>query len=684
MATLSDPRDINQVNYEEPALKSPPRLATGPLAWIRDNLFSTPLDTILTLVGGFLSISVVVGIVRWSIVEANWYAITFNLRQFTLGRFAPDQEWRIQLLALLVALIAGMALAAWARVPRALVIGAVVIVAVTFAAPPLISATIPLPHAYLLAGNVAVQSGSITITPPEQLAFLGREGQLVRVALPVEAGASDPALTQLGGFTGPGMNAVRNAAINRMATETRIEQINALLAQNLVTARQREALQAELARLEVPPPTVETLNVNSITVLARVLNGATLEPLAEAELTAGSPALEVTVPASGWYVLEKITTAGEGVAILQVDGVYPMLERSFTRSASTAPDGTVIPAGRVNEFTRFTDFYTIQDPRPRVDGEDIPAMMYVEHPYRGPRSFSDYLSMFVRQFFNQINTALALLLVAAFVGWALARALDQRLSPPEKPRLYSSRVATWLLIATPPLMFVLVLGIGVGPLPFTDTRLWGGFLLTIMLTVVGIVGSFPIGVLLALGRRSSLPVVSTFCTLYIELVRGVPLITVLFMSMLFLPLVNPALGGPDTAVYRAMVAVMLFSAAYLAENVRGGLQSVPPGQEEAAKALGLQAWQVTLFITLPQALRAVIPALVGQFIALFKDTSLVAIVGLIDLTGITQSVVAQTAFLGDRRETFVFISIIYFVFSYVMSFVSRRIESSGSGAARRL
>jgi general L-amino acid transport system permease protein len=133
-----------------------------------------------------------------------------------------------------------------------------------------------------------------------------------------------------------------------------------------------------------------------------------------------------------------------------------------------------------------------------------------------------------------------------------------------------------------------------------------------------------------------------------------------------------------------MVAVTLFSAAYLAENVRGGLQSLPPGQEEAAKALGLAGWQVTLYITLPQALRAVIPALVGQFISLYKDTSLVAIVGLTDLTGVTRNVAAQTEFQGLLRETYVFISIIYFSFSYVMSIVSRRIEASGSGAARRV
>lgn len=152
---------------------------------------------------------------------------------------------------------------------------------------------------------------------------------------------------------------------------------------------------------------------------------------------------------------------------------------------------------------------------------------------------------------------------------------------------------------------------------------------------------------------------------------------------LLVPLVNPSLAEVDN-VFRAMVGILLFSAAYLAENVRGGLQAVPHGQEEAAKALGLAGWQVTLLITLPQALRYVIPALVGQFISLFKDTSLVAIVGLLDLTGIARSTVAQTEFLGLYREVYLFIGILYFVFSYVMAAISRRLEASGSGAARRV
>ncbi|MCY4147475.1 MAG: amino acid ABC transporter permease [Chloroflexi bacterium] len=218
-------------------------------------------------------------------------------------------------------------------------------------------------------------------------------------------------------------------------------------------------------------------------------------------------------------------------------------------------------------------------------------------------------------------------------------------------------------------------------LPISDKRLWGGLMLTMQLTILGVGASFPIGLALALGRRSSLPVVKTACILYIEAVRGVPLITVLFMATLLVPLIDPTLATIEGAV-RAWVGITMFSAAYLAENVRGGLQSIGRGQTEAAQAIGLSTWQTTLHILLPQALRAVIPALVGQFISLFKDTSLVYIVGLAEILGIAQRVVAQPEYLQRRQETFLYVAIVFFVFSYIMSYISRKVEATGSGAVR--
>jgi general L-amino acid transport system permease protein len=243
-------------------------------------------------------------------------------------------------------------------------------------------------------------------------------------------------------------------------------------------------------------------------------------------------------------------------------------------------------------------------------------------------------------------------------------------------RLRWPLVVGWVLIY--PLAVLIIGGFG-GPLPVVPTNLWGGLMLTMLLSISGIVLSFPLGVLLALGRRSDLPVIKWFCIAYIELIRGVPLVTVLYMGSLMLPLFLPGSIRID-GVIRAMVAVTLFSAAYLAENVRGGLQSLPKGQTEAARALGLNTVQTTLLITLPQALRAVIPVLVGQSIGLFKDTSLVVIVGLTDLLGAAQNVVGQPQWLGTPggvwRETFLVIALVYWVFSYTMSRTSKRIEEN--------
>jgi general L-amino acid transport system permease protein len=212
-------------------------------------------------------------------------------------------------------------------------------------------------------------------------------------------------------------------------------------------------------------------------------------------------------------------------------------------------------------------------------------------------------------------------------------------------------------------------------LPEVSTTRWGGLLLTFMLSIVSIVMSFPLGVLLALGRRSKMPVVRLFCILYIELVRGVPLVTILYMTQIMLPLFLPGDVRIDNVV-RAMAGMTLFAAAYLAENVRGGLQAIPEGQIEAALAVGLNNALVILFIVLPQALRMVIPAIVGLFIALFKDTTLVMIVGLVDLLGVGRSVLAQPEFMGLQIEVYIFIATIFFIFSYAMSFASYRLEQA--------
>lgn len=310
------------------------------------------------------------------------------------------------------------------------------------------------------------------------------------------------------------------------------------------------------------------------------------------------------------------------------------------------------------------------------------------------------------------------------------------------------RILFWLWILSLPIIYLFLSGIPEttsGPWQEAPTNRWGGFLLTVIIAVIGIVASFPIGLLLALGRRSQVrgvpwlwlwgavgllgywaagnfpdktvtwniplifreppvwtvelsPVmnaavqaiiivglclivsrylqgnlIKTFCIAYIEIIRGVPLITVLFMAQVMLPIFLPK-GVEIDNLLRVIVGVILFSAAYLAENVRGGLQAIPRGQYEAAAAIGLSTAQSMRLIILPQALRAVIPALVGQFISLFKDTSLIAIVGLFELLGIAQIVVAQPEWFGLQRETFAFVALVYWVCAFSMSSASRSLE----------
>ncbi|MFN9841548.1 MAG: amino acid ABC transporter permease [Pseudanabaena sp.] len=206
-----------------------------------------------------------------------------------------------------------------------------------------------------------------------------------------------------------------------------------------------------------------------------------------------------------------------------------------------------------------------------------------------------------------------------------------------------------------------------------DANVWNGLVLTLLVAISGITFSFPLGILLALGRQSTLPVIKLFCTCYIELVRGLPLIGILFMAQVMLPLFLPA-GLEIDRVLRAIAAFVLFSAAYLAENVRGGLQSIAKGQAVAARALGLNIPLTIALIILPQALKASIPAIVGQFIGLFKDTSLVAIVGLVDLMGIARTVLSQPEFIGRYAEVYLFVAIIYWVFCFSMSQASQKLE----------
>ena len=229
-----------------------------------------------------------------------------------------------------------------------------------------------------------------------------------------------------------------------------------------------------------------------------------------------------------------------------------------------------------------------------------------------------------------------------------------------------------LLMLFPVIAAILLRG-GMFGLAYVDTSQWGGLMLDVIVAFVVVAGSLPIGIVLAFGRRSRLPVVRMLSVTYIEIWRGVPLLTVLFMSAVMFPLFLPE-GVDVDRLLRAMGALVMFNAAYMAEVVRGGLQGIPPGQEEAAESLGLHWLQVQAFIVLPQALRIIVPGIINTVVDLFKDTTLVTIIGLFDLLGAVEQGLKDPHWLGFATEGYVFSAVVFFFCCFAMSAYGRSME----------
>ncbi|MGN8151846.1 amino acid ABC transporter permease [Agrobacterium sp. 22094] len=239
--------------------------------------------------------------------------------------------------------------------------------------------------------------------------------------------------------------------------------------------------------------------------------------------------------------------------------------------------------------------------------------------------------------------------------------------------------AVLLFLVLPFVSFFLLIG-GYFGLPRVETQLWGGLMVTLILSFFGITVSLPLGILLALGRRSTMPVIKTLCVTFIEVIRGIPLITVLFFASIMLPLFLPE-GVTFDKFMRALVGVSLFASAYMAEVIRGGLQAIPKGQYEGADSLGLNYWQKTRLIVLPQALKLVIPGIVNTFIGLFKDTSLVSIIGMFDLLGIVNLNQSDANWATPVTPVtgYVFAGFVFWIFCFGMSryslFMERHLDT---------
>ncbi len=253
------------------------------------------------------------------------------------------------------------------------------------------------------------------------------------------------------------------------------------------------------------------------------------------------------------------------------------------------------------------------------------------------------------------------LLLAATIAWLTV------------PKIPGKRYAgVFALVIFPVIAYLLLSGGNFGLVP-VETTLWGGLMLTLILALVGIVAAFPLGIVLALGRRSKMSIVRALSVAFIELWRGVPLITVLFMSSVMLPLFLPE-GVNFDKLLRALIGIVLFQSAYIAEVVRSGLQAIPKGQYEAADALGLSYWKKTGLIILPQALKLVIPGIVNTFNELFKDTTLVMIIGLLDLLAIIKTALEDPNWLGYSIEGYTFAGLVFWLFCFGMSRYSMAIE----------
>lgn len=255
---------------------------------------------------------------------------------------------------------------------------------------------------------------------------------------------------------------------------------------------------------------------------------------------------------------------------------------------------------------------------------------------------------------------LAVILIVLLIGMFAIKAIN---------KLFLSLT---ILLVYPVVAYFLFAG-GVFGLEVVETSRWGGLFLTVLLGVVGIVASFPLGALLALGRRSNMPVAKSVSLVFIETIRAVPLITILFMASVMIPLFLPE-GLNFNKLLRVLIGITLFSSAYMAEVIRGGLQAIPKGQYEAADAMGLTYWQSMTLVILPQALKLVIPGIVNSFISLFKDTTLVYIVGMFDFLGRIQAANHDTNWLGTTVEGYAFAAIVYWAFCFGMSRYSMALE----------
>lgn len=695
--------DVYVASADPPEARRPPIAETGAIRWARENLFKTRYDvlltvTVATLVGLFLY-----NFLEWVIFKAQWEVAFLNLRTHSLGlSFPREQIWRVDMVVLIVIFLSLFSVAVWGSMNAFLRRSVLVVLAAMYIVP-ILAGFVPK-----TAINVWVQEGFVRV-----MNFTADADQTIGFAVIPQTDENAFAVSDLAaGY---------------------YENNNRQAGTSFDTFNERSANVVAFGTVD---PSEYDLNFR-IVVVGR--NGNILET---SEFTGGSTdefTFEWTAPRSGWYatyVEFDEEAPGVGSAWLRLENIEVFRSTSKGRADVAERYGEIPEASAIAEFctncVTTTTRTSLRFEGRRTLGEFVslqmaPAMLETRGLFtqmvivggvgyllglamlslsfgapdtiRGAeRTVTSgggflillYFGVQFSLFFNPGAVALnqiSFLIFGTLVVIALSYAGLQFIKG-DKRDVSRGLVILWLISI--PVIWTMLTGfaaIGGEPntrFPIISSQNYGGMLLTLLLSAVSIVLSFPLGVLLALGRQSDLPVVSLTCTLFIEFVRGVPLITLLFFGRFILPFFGFGLGDVDLIV-RTMVMLTLFTAAYMAEVVRGGLQIIPKGQIEAAQALGLNGLWTTIFIKLPQALRAVIPAIMGQSVSLFKDTSLVFIIGLFEMLGTMNQVLsdAQTGYTIFTREGYLYVGVAYFLFAYLMADISRRVERTGAGSIRR-
>lgn len=699
-----EPKRFYVAPAEPPEPRRPPLAQTGAIRWLRENFFKSRGDTAITVITFLIVGLALYSFLNWALFKAQWEVVFLNLRALSLGILFPQEQiWRVNLAIIAVVGLAFLSVAIWGKISR-LIQWTSVIVLISLFVVPVIGRMIPHPPVYLWA-----QENTTRV-----LNFSADEGQ--------ELSFSVMPVLEEEGYHIQNLDSAYYENNNRQAATSFANYTNR---------------SADVVSFKTVDPSVYDLNFR-LHVVDR-----TGRTLATSDYTNGSREADFTfswtAPQKGWFAVYTEydeEAPGVGGAWVKIDNVE--IFRSTVRGRAEIaeeygeiPDPNVIAPFCTNCVTttartsmRFEgertlgEYISLQLTPFILEISDLYINMFVIGAagyvlgrlllnvrfgtpdtinglekllsYAGGFLILLYLGIQFALLFMPALTLLGQLSFIIFVTLMLCAFFYALLQFMKGSKSDASRGLMIVWLVSIPIIWTILTGFnsidGVENtrFPVISSLNYGGMLLTLVLSAVSIVLSFPIGVLLALGRQSDLPVVSFFCTLFIEVVRGVPLITLLFFGRFILPFFGLGLGDVDLVV-RTMVMLTLFTAAYMAEVVRGGLQIVPKGQIEAAQALGLNGLWTTIYITLPQALRAVIPAIMGQAVSLFKDTSLVFIIGLFEMLGSANQILtdAQTGYPLYAREGYLYVAIAYFVFAYIMADVSRRVERTGAGSIRR-